>query len=76
MKLTTLSVLALSASAINARFVEKHETNQVVIESEADTELYLLELSPGETYWATEEHKWELRRVRHHIYASSTLLTP
>jgi leucyl aminopeptidase len=25
---------------------------------------YLIELSPGETRWVTEEQKWELRRVR------------
>jgi leucyl aminopeptidase len=24
---------------------------------------YLIELSPGETRWVTEEQKWELRRV-------------
>ena len=28
-----------------------------------ENELFLLELSPGETRWATEDEKWELRRV-------------
>jgi leucyl aminopeptidase len=65
MKLTTLSVLALSASAINARFVEKHETDQVVLNSNGgeDSEQYLIELSPGETRLVTEEDKWDLKRV-------------
>jgi hypothetical protein len=63
MKLTTLSVLALSAAAVNARFVEPFEQNQVVINADAEPELYLIELAPGTTRWVTEEEKWELRRV-------------
>jgi leucyl aminopeptidase len=64
MKLSSLSVLALSASTITARFVEPHEKDQVVINAQAaDDELYLIELAPGETQWVTEEEKWELRRV-------------
>ncbi|CZS91334.1 related to aminopeptidase [Rhynchosporium graminicola] len=61
MKLTTVSLLALSAASINARFVEKHETDQVVISSIED-ERFLIETSPGKTQWVTEEEKWELRR--------------
>lgn len=64
MKLTTLSALALSAAAVNARFIESHEQDQVVINAEnADNELYLIEVAPGKTQWVTEEQKWELRRV-------------
>jgi hypothetical protein len=64
MKLTNLSLLVLSASIINARFVEQHEKDQVVIHGDAvDNERYLIELSPGKTQWVTEEEKWELRRV-------------
>ncbi len=62
MKLTTVSLLALSAAAVNARFVEQHETDQVVLNAVKD-ERYLIELSPGKTQWVTEEEKWELRRV-------------
>lgn len=62
MKLTTVSLLALSAAAVNARFVEKHETDQIVINAIED-ERFLIELSPGKTQWVTEEEKWELRRV-------------
>jgi len=63
MKLTHLSVLALSASVVSARFVEDHETDQVVLNANAlNDERYLVELSPGETIWVTEEEKWELRR--------------
>ena len=65
MKLTTLSLLALSAATINARFVEQHETDQVVLNL-VDEEKYLIELKPGQTQWVTEEEKWELRRVRLH----------
>jgi leucyl aminopeptidase len=65
MKLTTASLLALSAASVNARFIEQHEKDQVVINGyTADTEKYLLELAPGKTQWATEEEKWALRRVR------------
>jgi leucyl aminopeptidase len=64
MKLTVLSALALSAAVVNARFVEHHETDQVVLNAEgADSDRYLVELAPGETQWVTEEEKWELRRV-------------
>lgn len=63
MKLATASILALSAAAVNARFVEQQERDQVVINGyTADSEKYLLELAPGKTQWATEEEKWELRR--------------
>jgi bacterial leucyl aminopeptidase len=64
MKLTNLSLLALSASLLNARFIELHETDQVVLDANpSDSELFLVELAPGETQWITEEEKWELRRV-------------
>jgi leucyl aminopeptidase len=62
MNLTTVSLLALSAASINARFVEKHETDQVVLNA-IEEEQFLVELSPGKTQWVTEEEKWELRRV-------------
>jgi leucyl aminopeptidase len=63
MKLTSVSLLALSATVISARFVEEHETNQAVFSSLAqDEEQYLIELAPGKTQWVTEEQKWELRR--------------
>lgn len=64
MKLTNLSILALSAATINARFIESHESDQVVLNSIED-DRYLIELAPGKTQWVTEEEKWELRRVWH-----------
>lgn len=65
MRFSDFSVLALSASAVSARFHEKTETNQVVLNAEAEaSQQYLIELAPGETLWVTEEDKWELRRVR------------
>lgn len=76
MKLTTLSLLALSASTINARFVETHETNQVAVSGYDEAPTYLIELSPGETRLVTEEQKWELKRVRFFItHADSESLT-
>lgn len=67
MKLSNLSLFTLcSASAISARFVEQHETNQVVLNSH-EVEQFLIELAPGDTKWVTEEDKWELRRVSFHL---------
>ena len=63
MKLTALSTLALSAAIVNARFIEKHEKDQVILNNLENTELYLIELAPGETQWVTDDKKWELRRV-------------
>lgn len=63
MKLTNLSLVALSASLINARFVEEHERDQVVINNVSEDERFLVELAPGKVQWITEEEKWELRRV-------------
>jgi leucyl aminopeptidase len=63
MKLSTVSLFALSAAAVNARFIEEHETNQVVLNAHAEDKQYLIELAPGKTQWVTEEEKWELRRV-------------
>lgn len=64
MKFTVLSALALTAAVTNARFVEQHEKDQVVLNIEsADSNQYLVELAPGKTQWVTEEEKWELRRV-------------
>lgn len=64
MKLPLVSALALSAAVVNARFVERHERDQVVLNAEAaDNDRYLVELAPGQTQWVTEEEKWELRRV-------------
>lgn len=64
MKLTAISLAALSVYAVTARFVEKYETDQVAINGHEDAEqLYLIELSPGETKMVTEDEKWDLRRV-------------
>ncbi|RDW80569.1 peptide hydrolase-3 [Coleophoma crateriformis] len=63
MKLTTVSLLALSAAAVSARFIEEHERvhDQITI-NDIDQERFLIELAPGKTQWVTEEEKWELRR--------------
>ncbi|KAJ1331695.1 bacterial leucyl aminopeptidase [Microdochium nivale] len=60
------SLLALLLPAVaSARFVETNEPNRInpyPSSLEAPKE-HLIELSPGETRWVTEEQKWELRRA-------------
>lgn len=67
MKLTTPTIAALLVSAATARFVEQYEGNKVQLYPygfyEESTEKYLIELSPGNTRWVTEDEKWALRRV-------------
>ncbi|QSZ30241.1 hypothetical protein DSL72_004763 [Monilinia vaccinii-corymbosi] len=47
MKLTTLSLLALSASLASARYVEQHEKDQVILNSNVgNDELYRIEIAP------------------------------
>ena len=61
MKVSTVAILFSGASA---RFMEAGENDNVVLyPEEAAAERYHIELSPGETYWVTEEEKWEHRRV-------------
>lgn len=71
MKASLLSLLLPAAAS--ARFVELAETNRVLPfvpaefseqPAEQSTDKYLIETSPGQTRWVTEEQKWELRRVR------------
>ncbi|KAH0558707.1 Leucine aminopeptidase 1 [Trichoglossum hirsutum] len=59
-----ISLLALAAAAVSAiSRPEDHHQAPLDGGSVADVEeKYLLELSPGETTWATEEEKWVLRR--------------
>ncbi len=65
MKFSSLSLLALSAGLVHSRFVEKHETDNIVLNGDSGIaqERYLIELAPGELRWVSEEEKWELRRV-------------
>jgi bacterial leucyl aminopeptidase len=58
-----LLILALSASIVSALSAP---TQQVALggqDAEAP-ERYLIETTPGETQWVTEDQKWALRRVR------------
>jgi len=66
---SSLLALLLPAAA-SARFIEANEINMILPVVEGLTEVikevqeqYLVELSPGETRWVTEEQKWELRRA-------------
>ena len=64
MKLTQASVVALLAQSATARFWEQREVDSVNLYPKGtEAEKYLVEFSPGETRWVTEEEKWSLRRV-------------
>ncbi|KAI1310435.1 Zn-dependent exopeptidase [Xylaria venustula] len=73
MKASLISSLLLPAAA-SARFIEAHEAidaNRIVPYIDAlleegsvpSSEKFLIELSPGETRYVTEDEKWELRRA-------------
>ncbi|KAI0392129.1 Zn-dependent exopeptidase [Xylariaceae sp. FL0594] len=78
MKASLLSSLLLPAVA-SPRFIEANEVNRILpyidalLEeapvssgpSASSIEKFLVELSPGETRWVTEDEKWELRRAGH-----------
>jgi leucyl aminopeptidase len=51
--------IAAAVSAVVLPHQQAIGGSQEVIENEQ----FLLELAPGETRWATEDEKWELRRV-------------
>ncbi len=77
MKSCLSCVVALSAAAAAAAVVAPHlATDQVVLDqsSQAD-DRYLIELSPGETRWVTEDDKWALRRVSLRSYFTCHKLT-
>ncbi|PSS00653.1 leucine aminopeptidase 1 [Coniella lustricola] len=63
MKFAKSSVAALLAPAVAGRFLEPAEGNNVQLYEDAEaSEQFLIELSPDNTRWVTEEQKWELRR--------------
>lgn len=78
MKSCLSCIVALSAAAAAAAaVVAPHPaSDQVVLDqsSQAD-DRYLIELSPGETRWVTEDDKWVLRRVSLHSFFPSRKLT-
>ncbi|KAI0021634.1 Zn-dependent exopeptidase [Xylariomycetidae sp. FL0641] len=65
---SSLFALLLPAAA-SARFIEANEASNRVLPftdallEDVASERFLIELSPGETRWVTEEEKWELRRA-------------
>lgn len=68
MKSTTL-LLPLYTAALAAA-VSSPQDHQAVLQDQqqvtiAEPDEYLIELSPGETRWVTENEKWELRKVGH-----------
>jgi hypothetical protein len=64
-------LLSLCTAALVAGAAHPNEP-QVVLQDPQTTfvepDEYLIELSPGETRWVTEEGKWELRRVCIHLH--------
>lgn len=66
MKASLLALLLPAAAS--ARFVEPNEINRLIAfpdEVAEEVEKFLVELTPGETRWITEDEKWELRRAGH-----------
>ncbi|KAI2622215.1 Zn-dependent exopeptidase [Hypomontagnella submonticulosa] len=63
----SLIALLLPAAA-SARFIEANEINRVLpttdtlLEEVKTSEKFLIEVSPGERQWVTEDEKWKLRR--------------
>lgn len=52
------------AAAVSAAVLPPQQALGTDSQDVIENELFLLELSPGETQWAPEDYKWELRRVR------------
>jgi leucyl aminopeptidase len=67
MKCQTFLVLAASIAAVSALSVDTSHQKAVIEDEQpiAPQGQYLIELSPGETRWVTEDDKWELKRVRY-----------
>ncbi|OAL38286.1 hypothetical protein AYO20_02345 [Fonsecaea nubica] len=63
MRSLQLLVTSLAASAF-ARSVETHSQHAIIPQDDqlSTEELFLIELSPGETRWVEEDEKWELMR--------------
>ena len=59
--LLSLSAVALVAAVVTPKDPQVILQNPQVTIDEPDE--YLIELSPGETRWVTEDEKWALRRV-------------
>ncbi len=58
-----LPLLALCTSAVSALSVPQPHQAALNEQQTATSGLYLVELTPGETRWITEDQKWELKRV-------------
>ena len=65
--LLSLSAVVLAAAVATPREPQVVFQNPQVTIDEPDQ--YLIELSPGETRWVTEDEKWALRRVYTHLVA-------
>lgn len=74
-----LSLLAVSLAA-TATALSIARPDQAALGVTPDVKKYLIELSPDETRWVTEDEKWALRRVcigLHGSYLHSvTMLIP
>jgi len=65
MKSTTI-LLPLYTAALAAAVSHPKDPQAVLQEPQLtiiEPDEYLIELSPGETRWVTEDEKWELRKV-------------
>ena len=66
----------LAASVVSAGSILRSHTHtqdvQTVLQHPELEEKYLIELSPGEVEWITEDQKWEYKRVRSLICRRNT----
>jgi hypothetical protein len=62
-EMKSIFVLALVATAVTAFVVPQHLQNALKDQAPISQEKFMIELSPGETRWVTEDEKWALRRV-------------
>ncbi len=67
MKCHNFLVLAASIAVVSALSVDTNYQKVVIEDKQRITQgQCLIELSPGETRWVTEDDKWDLKRVRYH----------
>ena len=70
-----LGALLVAASAVSAGSILKAHPQvhlgKVESQQPVSDEQYLIELSPGDTEWVTEDKKWEYRRVGSFLYSGA-----
>lgn len=58
------ALLAVAVTAVSALSNGKNRQHSSGGQDIVSQEQYLVEVSPGETKWITEDEKWRMKRVR------------